>query len=131
MFGDVLNNKKDQANQLHGYVIEISESLHKKIENQIKRLNCSHSKKSWVLEAIKEKLQAPPKVAKQTHLNLLMSQELNLELEEQVTQHKQYRKSYSKKKWIVEALYEKLEREENQAEALLERFKSLLSSEKK
>lgn len=121
---------------LQGYVIEISESLHRKIEQLISTLNKlndrSHSKKSWAIEAIKEKLQAEsasPNVVKEKHLNLFMSQQLNQELEKKVALHKKFRKSYSKKKWIMEALYEKLEREENKADMLIEKFKAILNSD--
>lgn len=126
------NTETEKDPSLHGYVIEISESLYHKIEKVISTLNKldnhNHSKRSWAIEAIQEKLRSEevfPNFLKGKHLNLFISQELNKELEKKVALLKKFRKSYSKKKWIIEALHEKLEREENQAKMLIEKFKEL------
>ena len=97
-----------------GYAIEISESLYRKIDKLIHIFNKlddqSYSKQSWVLEAIKEKLVTEGEnndVPKVKFLKLQMSPQINQKIEEKVSLYKQFRTSYSKKKWLLEAIYEK------------------------
>lgn len=121
-----------------GYAIEIGDSLHKKIDTHIKALSLddrNHSKQSWIIEAIKEKLSTEKQnafkmLSKGKFLNLSMSKKLMQEVEEKVTAHKAIRKSYSKKKWILEAIYEKFDKEEKLADQLMEQFKNTLKNDR-
>lgn len=119
------------------YVIEINETLYKKIDKLIRILNAfdnrAHSKQSWILEAVNEKLNVEESSKKENipvskYLKLSMEVPLRKKIEDKVSLLKQFKNSYSTKKWLLEAIFEKLEREEYMAEKLIENFKLRESS---
>jgi predicted transcriptional regulator len=121
------------------YIVEIGDALHKKIDKIVRVLNRldnkSHSKKSWVLEAIQEKLSAehhqPDEIIGSKHLTLSFEDDVKAKLDEIVAFQKKFRKTYSRKKWILEAIYEKIEREEETTENLLNDLKTSIQNVQK
>lgn len=93
------------------------------------------SKQEWLTAAIEEKLRFEKKspkdgdLLKQKSVFPRISPELNEELEEQVNQFKKSRKSYSKKQWVVDAIYEKLDRDDKRVKEMLkEKFLTSLDN---
>ncbi len=110
------------------YSFTIGENLHKKVEKHIHMLKCledrSLSKQRWIVDAIKEKLEfeeslGPDEFSKERFLNAKIDDRLDSKVEKRVDFHKNFRKSYSKKSWILEAVHEKLDRDESLIQDLL------------
>jgi hypothetical protein len=118
-----------------GYCIEISNSLHEKISHHVellKRLDDrGYSRRRWALEAIKEQLheeehQVSDEDAQKKHvLSIAFPEHTHKRIEDKITAIKRFRKSYSKKKWILEALYSKLERDQQKLTKLIEEAQKL------
>lgn len=105
------------------YTITISPHIYERLEKHItilkKLVDRSASKQRWIIEAIKEKLlndedsTQPPKA---TTLNVKIEENLCREVVERIEFIKKFRVSYSKKQWIVDAVLEKLDRDEKEVE---------------
>lgn len=114
--------KREESN----YIIELNDALFFQIENQVnflKKHDIRHSLQSWTLEAIREKMilekkSGISKVSKQKILKLIISERLRQYIENRVLEIKAIRRSYSKKKWILDAITEKIDRDKNQFEVL-------------
>jgi hypothetical protein len=125
--------------QLINYSFRIYEDLYNRFNKHIhllKRLdNSSISKQSWITEAIKEKLEqekqsSPESLARDKHISFRVEKQLSKSIEKSVETIRMFRRSFSKKQWFVEAIYEKLEREEIKAKELLKQMaKSIKSKE--
>ncbi len=99
----------------------VDESLYEKLEALLHSLKFidleKRSKQRWIIEAIKEKLIQdikPPK--KERPLSVRISKALNEKIHEKVEQIKKFR-SYSKRQWLFDAFYEKLERDQDKLQA--------------
>jgi hypothetical protein len=134
-----LKNKKELAQKLlalskqHRLATSITGYLNKSLDKHIQRLKYIESptctKKKWVEQAIEEKLSSKldlDEAFQEKQIILHLSPE-NLEsLKNRVRTLKKIHRSYSYKKLIEEAIYEKLEREEQKTRALLEeKFQSV------
>jgi hypothetical protein len=115
-----------------GYSIKIDAHLHKKLERHLKILKHldqqSLSKQKWVMDAVQEKLSAEQnekEIPKNFFLSLRINVSTNKKIESKVEYEKKFRDSYSKKQWLIEAINEKLEREEQKAKKLLEESRNL------
>lgn len=131
------SNSQD-LQKLVGHSIRISDHLHNRLTKHIQILkyatdqNCS--KQTWAQEAFEEKWEQEqaqffegPSTDK--HLHVKISQDLNSKIERCVNRMREVRISFSKKQWFLEALYEKLDRDEQKAKKLLEeKFKEDVSS---
>ncbi|CAF24144.1 hypothetical protein [Candidatus Protochlamydia amoebophila] len=100
------------------YNVEIGNFLFKLINDHIHFLKNSKNdinKKDWVAEAIREKLQDPESEEDQRtrYLHLQLETDLFEEIDKKMEFLKAFRRSVSKKQWIIEAIFEKLEREEH------------------
>ena len=97
-----------------GYCIEIPDTLHEKMTRHVKMLkkleDRGYSKRRFAIEAIKEKLEKPPKETTKRHVLSIAFPKQMYKKVEQRTALIQAVRSYSKKKWILEAIYEKLDR---------------------
>lgn len=126
------NEKNASINHFQSYSLSIGENLWNRIDKHINLLkhldNKSISKQNWVKEALEERLALSEKadfdkIPKAKHMNFKINESLNFKIEQEVKVIKKLRKSYSKKKWIVDALYDKLDREDHKARSLIEKIK--------
>jgi hypothetical protein len=106
-----------------GYCIEIPNSLYEKMTRHVGILKSledrGYSNRRWALEAIKEKLKEPPAEPRKRHvLSIAFPKQLHKKLEEKIASIKALQ-SYSKKKWILEALYAKLDKDQAKIDKLL------------
>ena len=104
--------------------LKINQDILLKIEQSIsilKNKNKKTNKQRWVLLAIQEKLQKSkehnvekkaPTIKQKKTLSFVLTNKLSQDLERDVTLYKSEDESYTKKRWILEAIQEKLEREE-------------------
>lgn len=107
------------------YTVIIGNHLYHRIDKHVrllKNLKINSSKQKWVLEAIEEKLKID--VALEANLgdrllHVKCDIELWNEIQKKIELLKAFRRSISKKQWIEEAIYDKLEREEQKSKELL------------
>lgn len=103
--------------QLKSLCFSISENLHNKLVNHFNHLRINNykrlTKSQWVCEAIYEKLEKKiqSSLHKQQRIHLKIPKRALDEIDAQIQILKKLHVSYSKKKWIMEAIYEKLDRE--------------------
>ncbi len=118
--------------KLLGYSISLGETLHKRIEKHILLLkhhkDPNYTKQIWILDAFQEKLERDgskedPAMAKARLLHFKINSIVHEKIQKTVDVMKKSRRSYSKKQWFVEAISEKLEREEKKMRELLEKEK--------
>jgi len=118
-----LNQSKSAETSSVGYTVNISPNIHERLEKHIfllkKLIDTSLTKQRWLLHAIKEKLDndamdnSPPKP---TTLHVKIDAEIDKKLLKRVEFIKKFRYSYSKKQWIVDAVLEKLDRDEKEVQ---------------
>ncbi len=115
------SEKQKETVSSSGYTIEIGENFYKKINNHVYLLRHIHkrdySKNRWIMEALNEKLSqnlSPTEVPRRKQISLKIDANLRKNLEIKIEYIKKFRNNYSKKKFIMEALAEKLEREEEE-----------------
>lgn len=113
------------VNQIKNYSIRIGERLYKRITKHIqllKHLKITQNKQRWVERAILEKIERDEKqeiiecISPEKHLSFKISSHIDAKVEKRVEVIKKLRGSFSKKQWILEAIYEKLEMEEKETE---------------
>ncbi len=110
------------------YGVRIGNNLHQRITKHINMLKyledpCK-TRQTWITQAIKEKLDSeeklgPEGIPSDRFLNIKLSSELNHKIERRVDIIKKIRISFSKKLWLLEAIYEKLDRDETETKKLL------------
>jgi predicted DNA-binding protein (MmcQ/YjbR family) len=110
------------------FSIRIAEHLHKRFSKHIEVLKyvkkSPKNKTSWIEEAFLEKLAAERElnmhhIPDEKYLHFKISEAIFDEIEERVNIIKKFR-YFSKKQWMIEALYEKLEKEEQEAKILIQ-----------
>ena len=108
--------------------INIGETLHQKLNKHIKILknldDRSTSKQTWLVKAFKNKLSSTDKELlvtqpKQRKLSVKIDKKLSDEIDDHVVTLKKFNFSYSKTKWILEAVQEQLEKESEKIKNLL------------
>lgn len=128
------NNTSDipGVKELH-YSVNIGDHLHSKMDTHIRLMkklaDRSCTKQRWILDAIKEKLDnenhnGMESISKEKYFHVKVLPQINEKIERKVELIKNFRKSYSKKQLFIEAISEKLEREEQLAKELFEKAKS-------
>jgi hypothetical protein len=109
------------ANKIKNYSIRIGERLYKRIYKHIqllKHLNKIQNKQSWLEGAIQDKLEREKEldivdcISPEKHLSFKISSQIDAKIEKKVEIIKKFRSSFSKKQWVLEAIYEKLDNEE-------------------
>jgi hypothetical protein len=120
-------NKKIESHII--FPVKVGNHLFSRLVEHINELaflkNVQISKQDWLAEAIEEKLQSDKdqlgddEQLRQKSVFPKISKRLNDELESRVNVFKQSRISYSKKQWIVDAIYEKLDRDTRQVKRLI------------
>jgi hypothetical protein len=124
------DSKKEESN----YIIEINDALFSQMEKQIdllKKHDIRQSLQSWTVEALREKMllelkSGSQKISKEKILKLVISERLRQYIENRVLEIKGFRRSYSKKKWVLDAIAEKLERDKNRMDKLIDEIYSPL-----
>ena len=130
-------NDNDQVNTETEllYNFTISNHLSQKIKKHIQLLkyveNPDQTIKDWAVKSFeeklsKEKLIPPEDLDKERFLTTSVKKTLNEKIEQRVALYKRLRKSYSKKQWVVEAMYDKLEKDES---VVREKMQELVSAE--
>ena len=118
-----LDDIKSIENSVGTYTVNISPHIHDRLERHIlilkKLIDRSTTKQRWLIACIKEKLrnEADKKeVPKANTINVKIYEELDKQLIQRIEFIRKFRSSYSKKQWIVDAILEKLERDEKEVE---------------
>ena len=113
------------------YAIRIDDHLHRKLEKHLKILKFiehqKQSKQNWIVEAVKDKLKRDldlKEIPKDKRLVFKIDNTLSKQVSKQVDILKKFKNSYSKKQWFVEAINEKLEKEESKTKEFLEEIQS-------
>lgn len=113
------------------YTFSINKTLHEKLEKLVHlcraTINSDQTKQAWVREAIKEKLSLEninEDIPKERRISLKIEEDLLKQIEERVEILKNYLTSYSKRLWIIDAIYEKMDRDEKE---LIQRLKRKLA----
>lgn len=105
--------------------IRIGERLYKRINKHVqllKHLKKTQNKQDWIEQAILEKLAKEEEgdisesVSPEKHLSFKIQSQIDAKIENRVEFIKKIRGSFSKKQWILEAVYEKLDLEEKETE---------------
>lgn len=119
----------DDLDQIKSYTMKVEERLHKKLENHLKILrhieHHSQTKQQWVIDAIKTKMKREKNISKDMlphskRISLRFTTQMDKKIQALVDIQKKLRNSsYSKKQWIADAIYEKLEEEESMAREFL------------
>ena len=97
----------------------VGENLNNRISRHIDRLKATEgpgqSRQRWVVDAIKEKLNeenVSNNLPRAKFLGLKISQHLHEQILKRVELMRKIRNSFSKKQWIIEAVSDKLDRDE-------------------
>lgn len=114
--------------QLRSFSIKLGENLYLRFSKHFQLLKYvkknSQTKKGWIEEAFMEKLEAereltPDSIKKEKYLHFQINPQLYDKIEQRVSVIKRFR-NFSKKQWMVEAIYAKLEKEEQEAKNLMQ-----------
>lgn len=127
-----LEQLKEMPTQVGSYTITISPHIHERLERHIlilkKLVDRGMTKQRWVTSAIREKLEkdsSDEQLPKATTLSVKIEADLEKSIFQRIEYVKQFRFSYSKKQWLVDAIIDKLDREEAEAEKKLSTTKQL------
>jgi hypothetical protein len=116
---------------IKNYSIRIGERLYIRINKHIlflKHLNKSQNKQAWIEEAILDKLKKEEEqdgiecISREKHLSFKIRSQIDTRIEKRVEFIKKIRGSFSKKQWLLEAIYEKLDTEEEETEKKAKEF---------
>lgn len=108
-------NNDPLIEKLTDFTLTLPTELKEKLDNHLQKLKCLHHPLSvrqyWLLNAIKEKLNR-----KKTDLSDSQYKNLNLKLPQDLVEElnallKLSQNSYTKKKWLLEAIEEKIDAE--------------------
>jgi hypothetical protein len=111
--------------------VAVGTNLYEKLTRHLfllKATNKRYSQNDWICEAIKEGLEIEKidvDLPKERKINLCMDDNTFKRLEERVQFFKQIYYSFSKKQWIVEAIYKKLDRDAGKLKEELQRLHTL------
>ena len=118
----MLTDNENETNEVKSYTMTLEERLHKKLEGHLKVLqhidSHSHSKQRWIIDAINRKLEKEKRLSKDMitddkRISLRVTHKMDQKIQNMVNLQKKFRKTpYSKKQWIADAIYEKLQEEE-------------------
>lgn len=119
------------------YHITISPHIHERLERHLlilkKLIDRGMTKQIWITSAIKEKLRKDSdknQIPKASTLSVKIDQELDKLILERIEYVKKFRVSYSKKQWLVDAIIDKLDSEEQDAERKILETKQYTLSDK-
>lgn len=128
--GITLDEIKSIDTSVGAYTVTISPHIHERLERHIlilkKLIDRSATKQRWLIDSIREKLAkdaSNQQVPKANTLNVKIDDELDKQVLKRIEFIKKFRFSYSKKQWLVDAVLEKLERDEKEVERKLSDMK--------
>ena len=131
-----MDNEIDH-NSLKQYSLTLSETLLKRLEKHIQVLKHSKpgnlKKNDWLLQAFEEMMheweeKEIHEIPKETRVAFKLNSIFVSKLEKIIEYQSKFRPSYSKTKWFEEAIYRKLEKEEEFVNKQLDNLKSPVSS---
>ena len=111
-------------------MISVGTNLHEKLTRHLfllKATNRRFSQSDWICDAIKESLESENidgDLPKERKITISIDDYTFKKLEERVHFFKQIYSSFSKKQWIVEAIYKKFDRESSKLKDELQRLHS-------
>lgn len=117
------------------YNVQIGNHLYERVEKhmfRLKHLKSFESKADWVQEAIQESLalnESSEEYTGDRYMHLKLDQGVWVELDKKVESLRSSRRSVSKKAFIEEAIFKKLDREENESKKMLKKLLDLSSEE--
>ncbi len=101
--------------------LKVSHHLYNHLEKHLQNLQSLDdeikNKQQWIEQAIEEKLKIEDQhgidtsTLKQKYVHVRLTEDLKKEIEKRVKILGQFRESYSEKLWLMDAIYEKLERD--------------------
>ena len=122
------NMTDNDTRQHKRFTIRIGESLYKRISKHIlllKRLKSNiRTKQDWVEKAVRDKLErennsdATEEVPTDKFIHFKIDKQLNLAIDKRVNFIRQFKVSYSRKQWIVEAIFDQLDQEEHSSKEI-------------
>lgn len=126
--------KPDAKTDIKHIGMKLNEYDFDRIDEHVRTLNCfsekdARHKREWVLDAIREKLDREQEfsvrnIPQEKHLSIYMDTDLYTKLDERIELIKKLKGGFTKKQWIMAAVVEKLNREEQNAKALLKKLQS-------
>ena len=129
-----INQNQIIPKQKKNIMIKVTEKIYNRVDSHVRILKhlakYEHSKNSWIVEAVREKLEREKKlknsnIPKDKNLNLTVDVSLDNELQRQIDIIKTFKpQGFSKKQFVLEAIFEKLEAEEPQARELIDQVES-------
>lgn len=112
------------------YCVTVSPILHKKIDKHVSvfknLLKQELRKQDWIIEAIKEKLERDvpsQEIIKEKSMGLHLDPLLHQRIGKHVDMKRQFHFSFSKNKWILDAIQERLDQETENVYAKLDQGK--------
>lgn len=116
----LIDKSTEKQSILKPLSLRVEENIFERVDihvRSLKHLNKQKiNKKEWIAKAISEKLANETEIGinipRAKQLNLKIDLALSEDLDKRVQFIKKFRESFTKKQWIVEAILEKLEREE-------------------
>lgn len=124
------NNKLEDLPPIKqiSHSMNLEESVFNRIERHVSVLkhldDHSLSKQRWILKAVKKKFEkeesmTPENIPKSKNIHYKLDESLAKKLEQHVEFIRKFRHSFSKKQWVLEAIFEMLEKEEEKVKNLL------------
>ncbi len=119
----------DNNQNLKNFSFTVSEKIYQKIDNHVRVLKQNDdeikSKKTWIEKAVREKLKrekeiSPQNIPKEKYLSFKIEHDLGTEIERRVGMIRNFRDSYSKKAWILDAILEQMDHEGSTTRKILE-----------
>jgi hypothetical protein len=127
-----IENSKVDSNskrKVARHSLRVDDYLHNRLLDHLNMVKYVYqqdfSKTSWIKEAIQEKLErdghrCPEELSKDQYVNIKVTREMNEQIENRVKMIQQKRPGFSKKLWIIESFYAKLDRDEIKAKQTLD-----------
>jgi len=111
------------------YTCSIDTPLYDRLQNHLlalKGIEGKATKQSWLCQAISEKInkENPSEIPKESRLHFSIDSDSLNEIEKRVNFCRKFLTSYSRKQWIVEAIYEKLQRDGKAVQDAIEKIKA-------
>lgn len=129
------NDKKENTSEdgFRAYTIKVADPVFDRVDRHIGLLKFvkggDASKQKWLQEAIREKLTTDPDFTKpepktRRHLHTRLEYALSEQLESRIQLLRERLGHANKNQWLVDAIHEKLEREQSLAQEALESLSS-------
>ncbi len=118
------DSENHDDNQAIQFSFKVDEGLASKIDKHLHLLkylsHCKKSKQQWINEALAEKTardkeELSDTLTKEKQLTVRIDPRLNKKIEASVDLIKAFKSGFSKKMWVIEAVEQKLRREEETA----------------